>query len=96
LWLCRINHVGYRLLPLRWYHLLATDADCAMVCNRWLILARGVQGIGGGGLLSLWQAILGNLVAVKERGTYQTWFSISWGLAWYVCAFLHHLTHWII
>lgn len=48
-----------------------------------MILARGVQGIGGGGLLSLWQAILGNLVAVKERGTYQTWFSISWGLAWY-------------
>jgi MFS family permease len=31
--------------------------------------------------LSLWQAILGNLVAVKDRGTYQTWFSISWGLA---------------
>ena len=44
---------------------------CGVSQSMWqLILSRGVQGIGGGGLFSLSFAIIGDIVAPRERGRY--------------------------
>src|SRR3954471_11397106 len=40
-----------------------------------LILARGLQGLGGGGLISLAQTIIADLVSPKERSRYQVYFA---------------------
>ena len=46
-----------------------------------LILARGLQGIGGGAIMGLTFTIVGDLFTPKERGRYQGMFGAVFGLA---------------
>ncbi|MCO5090821.1 MDR family MFS transporter [Bosea sp. (in: a-proteobacteria)] len=49
---------------------------CALAPSLWLlVVARFVQGLGGGGLIALAQTVVGDMVAPKERGRYQVYFA---------------------
>ncbi len=52
------------------------SAACALAPSLWLlVVARFVQGLGGGGLISMAQTIIGDMVPPKERGRYQVYIA---------------------
>jgi len=61
---------------------LLGSALCGMSQNMdQLIFFRGLQGIGGGGLMTLAIAIIGDVVSARERGRYMGYFGAVWGLS---------------
>src|SRR5258707_2247634 len=72
---------------------------CAVAPNMpVLILARGLQGLGGGGIMPIVQTVISDVVTPRERGQYQAYFSSVWvaaGIAGPVVGgvFAEHL-HW--
>jgi EmrB/QacA subfamily drug resistance transporter len=58
---------------------IAGSVLCAVAPNMaTLIAARGLQGLGGGGILPIVQTVISDLVTPRERGHYQAYFSGVW------------------
>src|SRR6476646_5489513 len=52
---------------------------CAVAPNMpVLIVARGLQGLGGGGIMPVVQTVISDVVSPRERGKYQAYFSGVW------------------
>ncbi|CAK5272288.1 unnamed protein product [Mycena citricolor] len=47
----------------------------------WLIAARVIQGVGGGGIQQMVQVVIGDIVSLEERGTYGSYVGAMWGVA---------------
>ncbi|MDK9697277.1 MAG: MFS transporter [Siculibacillus sp.] len=55
---------------------------CAVAPNMTLlVVGRAVQGLGGGGLISLVQTVIGDVVPPRERGRFMGWISLVWATA---------------
>ena len=72
---------------------------CALAPTLWvLVAARAVQGIGGGGILPIAQAIVADLVSPRERPRYQTQSALMFMIASVVVlllgGFLTDHLHW--
>ncbi|EKM52354.1 uncharacterized protein PHACADRAFT_198415 [Phanerochaete carnosa HHB-10118-sp] len=75
IWSCK----PFMLLWLGMFGLESTLCSEAQNMN-WLIAAR-IQGVGGGGILSVSSIIILDLVPLRERATYNGLIGMTWGVA---------------
>ena len=63
-----------------------------------MILARGLQGMGGGGLIALAQTVIADIVAPRERGRYVVYITTIWATSSIagpiLGGFLSEYVHW--
>ncbi|MDN5762618.1 MAG: DHA2 family efflux MFS transporter permease subunit [Microlunatus sp.] len=61
---------------------LVGSVICAMATNiDVMIFGRAIQGLGGGGLMSLALAVIGDIIPPRERGKYQGYFGAVFGVS---------------
>ena len=66
----------------RWRLFLVASALCGVAQSLWmLVVARAIQGAAAGGLMSLAQAAVGDLVSPRERGRYQGYIMATFAVA---------------
>ena len=68
---------GRQIMLLIGVALFMLGSLCCALANdmTFLSLARGLQGMGGGGLIALAQTVVADVVTPRERGRYQTYFA---------------------
>jgi EmrB/QacA subfamily drug resistance transporter len=69
------------LLPAIVLFIIASALCASAQSLTWLIVCRALQGVGGGGLMSMAQAAIADVVSPRERGRYQGYMAGTWGIA---------------
>ncbi|KAI0788876.1 MFS general substrate transporter [Abortiporus biennis] len=61
---------------------LIGSALCGAAQNMtWLIIARAIQGMGGGGIVQMVNIVIGDIVPLSERGKFGGYVGSLWGIA---------------
>ena len=61
---------------------LIGSTACALASNMvWLVVFRGLQGLGAGAVMATVATLAGDLYSVRERAAIQGWLSSVWGIA---------------